>query len=86
VVKTTSTFFNILIIFVYNENKMEMNQVYFTITIGLLGILFAALQYRLAYKRRKDDLFRLRFKFYKDLSKIWTSTSNLDIIPILNIR
>lgn len=72
---------------------MEMEQTYLTIVtifVGVLGLFFAGLQVIIAKKKRKDDLFNLRYEFYKNVSNIWITTSNLenpslditDLIPI----
>ena len=59
-----------------------------TTLVCLLGLLIAGLQVYLTYKKRKDDLFNLRYEFYKNASNIWTSTCNpetppLDIIDLI---
>lgn len=70
---------------------MEIEEIYLTIVttcVGVFGLLFTWLQFSLAKKKRKDDLFNLRYEFYKNVSKMWTSTSDsnnppLDIIDLI---
>lgn len=59
-----------------------------TISISIYSSLLTWLQFRLARKRRIDDLFRLRYKFYKQVSHIWlrtydTANPTLDIIDLI---
>lgn len=64
---------------------MKNEEIYFAIVtaiVGTLGIIFTVLQFKLSKKKRKDDLFNLRYKFYNDVSKIWISTSNLENSPL----
>lgn len=61
-----------------------------TSVVAILGSLFTGLQFKLARKKRKDDLFNLRYEFYRNLSRIWIATNNrenpelgiTDLIPI----
>lgn len=61
-----------------------------TTNVAVLGLLFTVLQFKLAQKKRKDDLFSLRYDFYKKVSNLWLATNNLqnpplditDLIPI----
>ena len=70
---------------------MEIEEIYLTIVttiIAVFGLLFTWFQFVLAKKKRKDDLFNLRYEFYKNISKIWVSTCNpetppLDIIDLI---
>lgn len=47
-----------------------------TPTIALVGILLAVMNYRLAKKRRRDELFDRRYDFYKKLERVWRNTGN----------
>jgi hypothetical protein len=69
------------------------NEIYLTIIttiVAVLGIIFTVLQFILARKKRKDDLFNLRYDFYRQVSKIWLDTydgrnpplDTVDLIPI----
>jgi hypothetical protein len=56
--------------------------------IGLVGLGFTYLQYNLNTKKRKDDLFNLRFAFYKKLCSAWIKThhesnNTLDVIDLI---
>jgi hypothetical protein len=42
--------------------------------IAIMGIMFAALNYRLSARKRKDELFDRRYAFYKEVEKSWMST------------
>lgn len=60
-----------------------------TITVAISGVIFTGLQVYIAHKKRKDDLFNLRYEYYKKISKIWINTchsgqplDNIDLIPI----
>ncbi|WP_264529314.1 hypothetical protein [Flavobacterium sp. N502540] len=64
---------------------MEIQEIYLTIVttfVAIFGLLFTWLQFILAKKKRKDDLFNLRYEFYKDISNIWTSTCNPEMPPL----
>lgn len=53
---------------------MEQGNVYLaitTITVAISGVIFTGLQVYIAHKKRKDDLFNLRYEYYKKVSKIW---------------
>jgi hypothetical protein len=45
-------------------------------TIACMGIYYAKQNYKLAQRKRKDELFDRRYKFYKDVEAIWLSTGN----------
>lgn len=70
----------------YNEIILS----FVTTIFAFIGIVFTVLQFKLAKKKRKDDLFNLRYEFYNDLSKSWIKTSNknnppwgiVDLIPV----
>jgi hypothetical protein len=53
-----------------------------TTIVAVIGLLFTVLQFRLAGKKRNDDLFNLRYEFYKSVSRMWVSTSSLENPPL----
>ena len=58
---------------------MDNNQFFFAAITALLAIVTIGVNvvnYRLAVKRRKDDLFDRRYKFYKSFDKFWRSTGS----------
>ncbi len=72
---------------------MRPEEIYFAIItaiVGVFGLLFTYLQFRIARQKRKDDLFNIRYEFYSKISKVWISTYNsenptldiADLIPI----
>jgi len=72
---------------------MIQEEVYLAIVttiVAVLGLVFTGLQFWIARKKRKDDLFNLRYEFYWNVSKLWLKTSNrenpeldiADLIPI----
>ncbi len=64
---------------------MGKEEIYFAIVtaiVGTLGIIFTWLQFRLARKKRKDDLFNLRYEFYRSVSNIWISTYDEGNAPL----
>lgn len=66
---------------------METEEIYLliiTIIVAVIGLLFTILQFNLAKKKRKDDLFNLRYEFYNNVSKIWIATSNQSNPPLNN--
>ena len=60
----------------------EMYLVIVTTIVAVLGIIFTWLQFNLATKKRKDDLFNLRYEFYEKVSKIWIATYNKENLPL----
>ena len=74
--------------FLMNSNEILLPIA--TIFIALLGVVFTFQQFRLAKKKRKDDLFKLRYAFYRKLSNNWVKTHNrnnptwdrVDLFPI----
>ena len=63
---------------------MSNNDIFLSIVTGslaIIGTLITILQFRLARKKRKDDLFKLRYEFYKKISRGWLETSNKDNPP-----
>lgn len=64
---------------------MNNEEIYFAIVtslVALFGLLFTSLQFKLAKKKRNDDLFNLRFTFYKKVSDLWTNTYNRNNPPM----
>ncbi len=43
---------------------------------GVVALLLNLFQYRLAAKRRKDDLFDRRYEFYRQVRSMWLNTGN----------
>ena len=43
-------------------------------TIAIVGTVLAILSYKLARRKRKDELFDKRYEFYKKVENIWLST------------
>ena len=52
-----------------------------TTILAAFGMIFTWLQYRIASVKRKDDLFKLRYEFYKKLSKSWLETYDKSVAP-----
>lgn len=61
---------------------MEIYLTVVTTIVGVLGVFFTWIQIHLAKLKRKDDLFNLRYEFYKNVSEIWTSTCNSETTPL----
>jgi len=47
-----------------------------TPTIAIGGIIIGVKNYKLALRKRKDDLFDKRYKFLKDFEKLWKTTGH----------
>ena len=45
-----------------------------TPTVAVIGIVIGILNYQLARRKRKDELFDRRYKFYKGFEKLWKTT------------
>ena len=45
-----------------------------TPTVAVIGIFIGIKNYKLALRKRKDDLFDRRYKFLKDFEKLWKTT------------
>mgnify|MGYP005830311103 CR=1 FL=1 len=62
-----------------------------TIIVMTVTSFVSILQFVHSLKKRKDDLFRLRYQFFERLSKVWLETHHLenntldkvDLIPIV---
>ncbi len=64
---------------------MGKEEVYFAIItaiVGTLGIIFTCLQFILARNKRKDDLFNLRYEFYRSVSNIWIASYDKGNAPL----
>lgn len=53
-----------------------------TPTIAVIGAWIAVQNYRLARRRRKDDLFDRRYTFYKGVRDWWLRTAEPDEPPV----
>lgn len=42
--------------------------------VAVIGILIGVKNYRLAIRKRKDDLFDRRYNFLKDFERLWKTT------------
>lgn len=47
-----------------------------TPTVAVIGIFIGVKNYKLAIRKRKDDLFDRRYKFLKDFEQLWKSTGS----------
>lgn len=66
-------------------NSMSAHELILAITtalVGVFGLLFTGLQYFIARQKRRDDLFSLRFQYYKKIERMWLATYNHNNPPL----
>lgn len=60
-----------------------------TPTVAVVGMILAYLNYRLARRRRRDELFGCRYKFYEQVKSAWLATregpdlDGEDLVPMV---
>lgn len=59
------------------EKTIDILSACLTPTVAVIGIIIAIIQCRLAFKKRKDDLFDRRYAFYKQIERYWLETSDI---------
>lgn len=58
------------------EDLLPIASFLLSLSVAITGICLGKSNYRLALKRRKDDLFDRRYKFMKDFERLWKTTGD----------
>lgn len=62
-----------------DENDLvEVLSAWLAPIIAIVGLMLGSLQYWLALKKRKDDLFDRRYAYYQKVRNMWVSTWDKD--------
>ena len=56
------------------KELINISAAFLTPTVAVIGIFLGVKNYRLAIRKRKDDLFDRRYKFLKDFEDLWKTT------------
>lgn len=56
------------------KNIITITAACLTPTVALIGIFIGTKTYKLALRKRKDELFDRRYQFLKDFEKLWKTT------------
>jgi hypothetical protein len=56
------------------KNLINILAASLTPMVAIIGIIIGVKTYKLAVRKRKDDLFDRRYKFLKDFEQLWKTT------------